>query len=179
MKGYVWGSQSAAQGGWAHSSEGVCVAVSQQQHKGGGRFMYGQQSGMCGSQSAAQGGWKVYVWTAVSSEGVCWVTGAHEAQERSQAPLQTNLISYSSHADAPKEWFYYPDAAQTPASPTAGAAAHAFPRHADLRAYYPVTTHRACHACLQLFAFEEGGGEGGQVSCIRVNSVLSVLNTNM
>ena len=46
--------------------------------------------------------------------------GAHEAQERTQAPLQTNLISYSSHAEAPKEWFYYPEASQPPSSPTEG-----------------------------------------------------------
>ncbi|KAL0042756.1 hypothetical protein WJX79_009797 [Trebouxia sp. C0005] len=46
------------------------------------------------------------------------VAGAHEAQERTQAPLQTNLIAYSSHAEAPKEWFYYPKDAQPPATPT-------------------------------------------------------------
>ena len=46
--------------------------------------------------------------------------GGHEAQERTQAPLQTNLISYSSHAEAPKEWFYYPEVTQPPASPTEG-----------------------------------------------------------
>ena len=60
--------------------------------------------------------------TAVKGYGC---TGAHEAQERTQAPLQTNLISYSSHAEAPKEWFYYPDAAHSPSPPTEGAVAHA------------------------------------------------------
>lgn len=64
------------------------------------------------------------VYVAHGIEGVCvcvWLdAGAHEAQERTQAPLQTNLISYSSHAQAPKEWFYYPHAAQPPSSPTEG-----------------------------------------------------------
>ena len=46
--------------------------------------------------------------------------GAHEAQERTQAPLQTNLIAYSSHAETPKEWFYYPNSTQPPPSPTEG-----------------------------------------------------------
>ena len=35
--------------------------------------------------------------------------GAHEAQERTQAPLQSNLIAMSSHAEEVKEWFYFPD----------------------------------------------------------------------
>ncbi|KAK9809260.1 hypothetical protein WJX72_012293 [[Myrmecia] bisecta] len=37
------------------------------------------------------------------------LTGAHEASERTQAPLQTNLIANSSHAEEVKEWFYYVD----------------------------------------------------------------------
>lgn len=49
-----------------------------------------------------------------------WCSGAHEAQERTQAPLQTNLIAYSSHAEAPKEWFYYPNDAQPPPTPIEG-----------------------------------------------------------
>jgi len=54
-------------------------------------------------------------------KGLCvWCVGAHEAQERTQAPLQTNLIAYSSHAEAPKEWFYYPNDAQPPPTPMEG-----------------------------------------------------------
>jgi len=49
-----------------------------------------------------------------------WCVGAHEAQERTQAPLQTNLIAYSSHAEAPKEWFHYPNDAQAPPTPIEG-----------------------------------------------------------
>jgi len=33
--------------------------------------------------------------------------GAHEAQERIQAPLQTNLLAASSHAQEVKEWYYW------------------------------------------------------------------------
>ncbi|KAK9822709.1 hypothetical protein WJX81_005943 [Elliptochloris bilobata] len=36
------------------------------------------------------------------------VAGAHEARERTQAPLQTQLIAYTSHAVEVKEWFYWP-----------------------------------------------------------------------
>lgn len=35
-------------------------------------------------------------------------SGAHEAHERTQAPLQTQLIAYTSHAIEVKEWFYWP-----------------------------------------------------------------------
>lgn len=56
----------------------------------------------------------------IALRGMWGYTGAHEAQERTQAPLQTNLISYSSHAEAPKEWFYYPAVAPPPSSPTEG-----------------------------------------------------------
>lgn len=48
-------------------------------------------------------------------------SGAHEAQDRPQAPLQTKLLAYSSHAEATKEWFYYPDAAEPPTSAHEGA----------------------------------------------------------
>ena len=38
-----------------------------------------------------------------------WVcAGAHAAQERVQAPLQTNLIAYASHRSEVKEWYHYP-----------------------------------------------------------------------
>lgn len=33
------------------------------------------------------------------------VLGAHEAQERTQAPLQSNLIAMNSQAEEVKEWF--------------------------------------------------------------------------
>lgn len=53
-------------------------------------------------------------------EGVWCDVGAHEAQDRAQAPLQTKLLAYSSHADEAKEWFYYPDASDPPATPDEG-----------------------------------------------------------
>lgn len=37
------------------------------------------------------------------------VPGAHAAQERAPAQLQSNLIAYSSHRQEVKEWHYYPD----------------------------------------------------------------------
>ena len=40
--------------------------------------------------------------------------GAHEAQERTQAPLQTNLIAMTSQAEEVKEWFYFPETTQDP-----------------------------------------------------------------
>ena len=46
--------------------------------------------------------------------------GAHEAQDRAQAPLQTKLLAYSSHAEAAKEWFYHPDAAVSPSGADQG-----------------------------------------------------------
>lgn len=49
------------------------------------------------------------------SHAICWLdmwracgSGAHEAHERTQAPLQTQLIAYTSHAIEVKEWFYWP-----------------------------------------------------------------------
>ena len=33
--------------------------------------------------------------------------GAHEASERIQAPLQSNLIAMNSQEEEAKEWFYY------------------------------------------------------------------------
>jgi len=36
------------------------------------------------------------------------VPGAHEARERALAPLQTQLLAYTSHAAEVKEWFYWP-----------------------------------------------------------------------
>ncbi|KAK9915634.1 hypothetical protein WJX75_001835 [Coccomyxa subellipsoidea] len=41
------------------------------------------------------------------------VAGAHEAKERTQVPLQTNLIAYNSHATEVKEWFYYAENGKT------------------------------------------------------------------
>jgi len=34
--------------------------------------------------------------------------GAHEARERALAPLQTQLLAYTSHAVEVREWFYWP-----------------------------------------------------------------------
>ena len=38
---------------------------------------------------------------------VCSLTGAHEASERIQAPLHSNLIAMNSQKEEVKEWFYY------------------------------------------------------------------------
>lgn len=35
--------------------------------------------------------------------------GAHAAQERIQAPLQSNMLAYASHRTEVKEWYHYPD----------------------------------------------------------------------
>ncbi len=35
------------------------------------------------------------------------MSGAHEASERIQAPLNSNLIAMNSQAEEVKEWFYY------------------------------------------------------------------------
>lgn len=34
-----------------------------------------------------------------------WIAGAHSAQERTQTPLQTNLISYNIEGEEAKEWY--------------------------------------------------------------------------
>ncbi|KAL0040215.1 hypothetical protein WJX77_000548 [Trebouxia sp. C0004] len=69
-----------------------------------------RQDEKAGRVAAANG--RAFVEAAGVQLAVDLVAGAHEAQERTQAPLQTNLIAYSSHAEAPKEWFYYPNDAQ-------------------------------------------------------------------
>ena len=50
--------------------------------------------------------------------------GAHSAQDRALAPLQTNLISFSSAQQEVKEWFHWaPDAQLEPVTTSEAAAA--------------------------------------------------------
>ena len=49
-----------------------------------------------------------YVHSVAKLLRIFWaLAGAHEASERIQAPLQSNLIAMNSQAEEVKEWFYY------------------------------------------------------------------------
>lgn len=91
-----------------------------------------------------------YVHSVAKPLRIFWaLAGAHEASERIQAPLQSNLIAMNSQAEEVKEWFYY----------TASSKADAEEQHGRLATLYfdacplsfdtlaPITYLR----CLQIF----------------------------
>ena len=87
----------------------------------------------------------------------CAGAGAHELKERTRAPLQTNLIAYSSHATEVKEWFWYPNSwTANGAAMSDGKGYHAEGKQAgpitkdELRTYFfqgKVNLLMSCHIC--------------------------------
>ncbi|KAK9807966.1 hypothetical protein WJX73_008492 [Symbiochloris irregularis] len=61
-----------------------------------------------GAQRSAAANGAAFVRAGGVQLAVDMVAGAHAAQERVQAPLQTNLIAYTSHQQTVKEWYFYP-----------------------------------------------------------------------
>lgn len=59
------------------------------------------------------------------------ITGAHEASERTQAPLHSNLIAMSSQAEEVREWSYAESSSQDDKGQSQGEHVHEPPEHSS------------------------------------------------